>query len=112
MSTVQDGKQPVQSTDDVEWGQVRNDHYGYDDEAERTTKRGLEDWELVEKMSDTSDHRIPYWFVAGGGGRRRGAAGRAGPGGGGRPGGGGAGGGGGGGAGAAGGAAGGGRGGY
>src|SRR3569623_1757404 len=64
MSTVQDGKQPVQSTDDVEWGQVRNDHYGYDDEAERTTKRGLEDWELVEKMSDTSDHRIPYWFIA------------------------------------------------
>src|SRR3569832_1469200 len=64
MRTVQDGKQPVQSTDDVERGQERNDQYGYDDAAERTTKRGLEDWELAEKMSATSEHRIPYWLIA------------------------------------------------
>lgn len=64
MNTAQNSKQPVQSTEDVKWGQVRDDHYGYDDEAERITKRGLEDWEMVEKMSDTSDHRIPYWFIA------------------------------------------------
>src|SRR3569623_2098122 len=65
MNTPQDHAQrPVKSTADAEWGEVRNDHFGYEDEAERVTKRGLEDWEMVEKMADTSDHRIPYWFIA------------------------------------------------
>lgn len=65
MSTPQNSsKRQVQATPEVKWGETRSDHFGYEDEAERTTKRGLEDWEMVEKMSDTSDHKIPYWFIA------------------------------------------------
>lgn len=48
----------------VEWGVEPTDHLGYDSEEDRLNKRGLEDWELVEKMNETSDHRIPYWFFA------------------------------------------------
>ena len=46
-----------------EWGKLPEDHFGYASEEERLKKRGLEDWELVEKMSE-SQHHIPYWFIA------------------------------------------------
>jgi drug/metabolite transporter (DMT)-like permease len=36
---------------------------GYASEEERKAKRGLEDWELVEKMPE-SQRAVPYWFLA------------------------------------------------
>lgn len=63
MAAKQDTAQDVKATEDVKWGEARTDHYGYVDEDERMSKRGLEDWELVEKMSESGDHRIPYWFI-------------------------------------------------
>jgi hypothetical protein len=55
---------PVKPVDEVQWGQAPADHLGYADEEDRIKKRGLEDWEMVERMSQTSDHKIPYWFIA------------------------------------------------
>ncbi len=49
---------------EVEWGEKRDDHLGYKDANDRIEKRGLEDWEMVEYMSEKSDHKIPYWFIA------------------------------------------------
>ena len=46
-----------------EWGTQSQDHLGYESEEERKAKRGLEDWELVEKMPE-SQKPVPYWFFA------------------------------------------------
>ena len=46
-----------------EWGTQAQDHLGYESEEERKAKRGLEDWELVEKMPE-SQKPVPYWFFA------------------------------------------------
>lgn len=46
-----------------EWGQNPEDHFGYASDAERLARRGMEDWELVDKIP-TSQRRIPYWFIA------------------------------------------------
>ena len=51
------------SVEEKGWGDKPQDHYGYESEKERHDKRGLEDWEMVEKM-DQQDPSIPYWFVA------------------------------------------------
>lgn len=56
------GKKPVVPVNEVRWGETRADHLGYKNESDRITKRGLEDWEMVEKSSENSDHSIPYWF--------------------------------------------------
>lgn len=56
------GKPKDFSVEEVRWGETRDDHLGYASETDRITKRGLEDWEMVENMTDNSDHRIPYWF--------------------------------------------------
>lgn len=53
----------VKPTKEVQWGENRDDNFGYQTEEERISKRGLEDWELVEKMQESGDHRIPYWFI-------------------------------------------------
>ncbi|RMH10838.1 MAG: hypothetical protein D6698_17245 [Gammaproteobacteria bacterium] len=45
-----------------EWGKIPEDHLGYASEEERHSKRGLEDWELVEKISE-SQNKVPYWFI-------------------------------------------------
>jgi len=45
------------------WGQAPKDHFGYASEAERLAKRGMEDWELVQKIP-ASQRRVPYWFLA------------------------------------------------
>jgi len=47
----------------AEWGKESEDHYGYASEEERRNKRGLEDWELVEKIPE-SQNRVPKWFIA------------------------------------------------
>ncbi len=46
-----------------EWGKLPEDHFGYASEEERRAKRGLEDWELVEKIPE-SQNRVPKWFLA------------------------------------------------
>ncbi len=45
------------------WGQTPDDHFGYTSDKERLAKRGMEDWELVEKIP-ASQRRVPYWFIA------------------------------------------------
>ena len=51
------------TTDEVEWGKDREDNYGYASKQERLDKRGLEDWEMVQTMNE-STVSIPYWFIA------------------------------------------------
>ena len=46
-----------------EWGTQAADHFGYGSDEERKAKRGLEDWELVEKIPE-SQKPVPYWFFA------------------------------------------------
>lgn len=43
------------------WGEIPIDHLGYESDEMRKAKRGLEDWELVEKMPE-SQNPVPYWF--------------------------------------------------
>jgi len=45
------------------WGEEKTDHFGYASDEERLAKRGMEDWELVEKIPD-SQKGVPYWFGA------------------------------------------------
>ncbi len=45
------------------WGEKTHNHFGYASDEERRSKRGLEDWELVESIPE-SQKGIPYWFVA------------------------------------------------
>ncbi|MBI1195333.1 MAG: hypothetical protein GC138_05770 [Gammaproteobacteria bacterium] len=46
-----------------EWGAAPNDHFGYASEEERLAKRGMEDWELVDKIPE-SQRGVPKWFLA------------------------------------------------
>ena len=46
-----------------DWGVEDPHHFGYASDEERRAGRGLEDWELVEKIPE-SQHKVPYWFVA------------------------------------------------
>lgn len=46
-----------------EWGRQPQDHFGYASEEERLAKRGLEDWELVDKIPE-SQRNVPVWFIA------------------------------------------------
>jgi len=45
------------------WGEEMDGHFGYASDEERLAKRGMEDWELVEKIP-ASQKGIPYWFGA------------------------------------------------
>jgi hypothetical protein len=45
------------------WGEHRKDNFGYASDEERLEKRGMEDWELVEKIPE-SQLNVPYWFWA------------------------------------------------
>ena len=58
----QDEKDPNEPGN-PDWGVEQPDHYGYASDQERRMKRGLEDWELVEKIPE-SQRTVPYWFVA------------------------------------------------
>ena len=58
-----DEKEPVPLPGvESSWGERPDDHFGYASDEERMAKRGLEDWELVEKIPE-SQKGIPYWFV-------------------------------------------------
>jgi hypothetical protein len=61
-------KDRPQETDELgevksEWGKPDAAHYGYESEEERLAKRGLEDWELVDKIPE-SQRNVPKWFLA------------------------------------------------
>jgi hypothetical protein len=45
------------------WGSVDAGHFGYESDDDRKAKRGLEDWEIVEKVPE-SQKPVPYWFFA------------------------------------------------
>jgi hypothetical protein len=56
---------PNRPLDKVEshWGEQDAAHFGYASDEERKARRGLEDWELVEKIPE-SQRKVPYWFFA------------------------------------------------
>lgn len=51
------------SKEETKWGENRKDNFGYATDTERLEKRGMEDWELVEKIPE-SQLSVPYWFWA------------------------------------------------
>jgi hypothetical protein len=55
--------QPAPASVDPRWGTNPEDNFGYRSDAERLSRRGMEDWELVTKIP-ASQRRIPYWFIA------------------------------------------------
>jgi hypothetical protein len=58
-----DEKEPVPLPGvESKWGERPDDHFGYASDEERMAKRGLEDWELVEKIPE-SQKGVPYWFI-------------------------------------------------
>ncbi|MGO9425245.1 MAG: hypothetical protein ACLQAR_03940 [Steroidobacteraceae bacterium] len=59
----EDKPTPALGTVESQWGKLDADHFGYESEEDRKAKRGLEDWELVEKMP-ASQKPVPYWFFA------------------------------------------------
>ncbi|MGD8641327.1 MAG: hypothetical protein PVG89_11915 [Gammaproteobacteria bacterium] len=48
---------------DKKWGEIPEDNFGYASDEERRNKRGLEDWEMVEKVPQ-SQKGVPKWFIA------------------------------------------------
>ena len=58
-----ENNQPELSEVDPHWGEKSQDNFGYGSDEERLEKRGMEDWELVEKIPD-SQRKVPYWFMA------------------------------------------------
>ena len=53
----------LQELKDKKWGEIPEDNFGYASDEERRQKRGLEDWELVEKIPQ-SQKGVPKWFIA------------------------------------------------
>jgi hypothetical protein len=64
-AVMQDQEKPDSAlgTADSQWGKTDAQHFGYESDEDRKAKRGLEDWELVEKIPD-SQKPVPYWFFA------------------------------------------------
>lgn len=61
----EDNKQerPLEKIKKSDWGVIPEDNFGYASDEERRAKRGLEDWELVEKIPE-SQESVPRWFWA------------------------------------------------
>jgi hypothetical protein len=53
----------TKGTREGDWGEIPEDNFGYASDEERRAKRGLEDWELVEKIPE-SQRGVPKWFIA------------------------------------------------
>jgi len=51
------------ANEETRWGELRKDNFGYASNEERLEKRGMEDWELVEKIPE-SQGKVPFWFMA------------------------------------------------
>ena len=47
---------------DSQWGTTPTDHFGYASDEERLSKRGMEDWELLETIPE-SQKGVPKWFI-------------------------------------------------
>ncbi len=58
-----DKSTPSLGSVESQWGKVDAEHFGYESDEDRKSKRGLEDWELVEKIPQ-SQKPVPYWFFA------------------------------------------------
>lgn len=54
-------EEPVGKIEKSDWGVIPEDNFGYASDEERRAKRGLEDWELVEKIPE-SQESVPRWF--------------------------------------------------
>lgn len=63
MADKSEGKNEHAITQETKWGEIPEDQFGYKDVETRRTKRGLEDWEMLEEMEE-SETSIPYWFIA------------------------------------------------
>lgn len=59
----QQDKKLESANEETQWGEHRKDNFGYASDKERLEKRGMEDWELVEKIPE-SQGKVPYWFMA------------------------------------------------
>ena len=53
----------IREVTDKKWGEIPDDNFGYATDEERRSKRGLEDWEMVEKIPQ-SQKNVPKWFIA------------------------------------------------
>jgi len=58
-----ENKSDLKAVEDKQWGEIPQDNFGYASDEERREKRGLEDWELVEKIPQ-SQKGVPKWFLA------------------------------------------------
>jgi len=54
-------QEPPADITENKWGEIPADNFGYASDEERRAKRGLEDWELVEKIPE-SQQPVPRWF--------------------------------------------------
>ncbi len=59
----QDTPTPPLGSVQSQWGKADAENFGYESDEARKSKRGLEDWELVEKIPE-SQKPVPYWFFA------------------------------------------------
>lgn len=48
VGAASDHGESINELDDVRWGEIPQDNFGYKDSTERKAKRGLEDWEMVD----------------------------------------------------------------
>jgi hypothetical protein len=62
MNADKDESKALDKVSDSAWGELPKDNFGYTSDDERRAKRGLEDWELVEKIPE-SQRGIPKWFL-------------------------------------------------
>lgn len=63
MTEQQQDKQSELAGIKPHWGEQNKDNFGYASDEERLDKRGMEDWELVEKIPQ-SQNKVPYWFMS------------------------------------------------
>lgn len=63
MIESQQNEQPRLSEVSSHWGKQDKDNFGYASDEERLERRGMEDWEMVEKLQETQP-TTPYWFTA------------------------------------------------
>lgn len=63
MSEQKDKQPELAEIKPQHWGEQNKDNFGYASDEERLEKRGMEDWELVEKIP-ASQRNVPYWFMA------------------------------------------------
>lgn len=62
-SNKEPNKVAEKAVQEQSWGSIPQDNFGYASDEERRAKRGLEDWELVEKVP-ASQRGVPKWFIA------------------------------------------------